>query len=93
MGVRLIGMANKNAMFVTLVGLTKRFEVHVMYNEVSFSKISTDLCLQVAHMPKSRDLAIFMLTDRRTKPIALPLAVHACRINVIMHVLCVYTLV
>ena len=63
MGVRLIGMANKNIKFVTLVSLTKGFEVHVVYNEVSFSKISTDLCLQVAQMPKSRDLVIFVLTD------------------------------
>ena len=28
-------------------------------------------------MPKTLDLAIFVLTDRQTKPIALPLA-HAC---------------
>ena len=59
-----------------------------VYNEVSFS---TDLCLQVAQMPKSRDLAIFMLTDRRTKPIALPLAAHACRINMLLRMYCVYT--
>ena len=77
MGVPLIGMANQNAMFVTQVGFTKRFEVHVVYNEVSFSKISTDLCLQVAQMPKSRDLAIFMLTDRQNRLLYPLLRMHA----------------
>ena len=57
------------------------------HNEASFSTISTDkLYLRVAQMPRSPDLAIFVLTtqtddrqttDRRqTKPITLPLA-HA----------------
>jgi hypothetical protein len=40
------------------------------------------LCLQVAQVPRSRDMAIFVSTDRQTdgqtdKPIALPLAAHA----------------
>ena len=39
------------------------------------------LCLQVAQMPRSRDLAIFMLIDnRQIKPIALPLAARAHRV-------------
>jgi hypothetical protein len=45
------------------------------HNEASFSTISTDLlCVQMALMPRSPDLAIFMLTDRQTELIALPLA-------------------
>ena len=51
----------QNAAFATLVGLTKRFEA---YYETSFSAILTDtLYLRVAQMPRSPDLAIFMLTD------------------------------
>ena len=50
------------------------------HTEASFSPISTDsLCLRVAQIPRSRDVAIFVPTtdDRwQTKPIALPLA-HA----------------
>ena len=42
--------------------------------EASFLTISIDLlCLQYAQMPKYLDLAIFVLTDRRTKPITLSL--------------------
>ena len=56
------------------------------HTEASFSLIAIDsLCFQAAHMPRSRDVAIFMVTTttddrRRTKLIALPLA-HACRIK------------
>jgi hypothetical protein len=49
------------------------------HNEASFSTNSIDwLCLRVAQVPRSRDMAIFVSTDRQTdKPIALPLAAHA----------------
>ena len=52
------------------------------HTEANFSAIFTDtLYLQVTQMPRSPDLAIFVLTtDHRqlqTKPITLPLA-HAC---------------
>ena len=74
--VRLIGVANINALFATLVAVPKDSKL----TEATFSPISTDLlCLRVAQMPRSLDLAIFVVTtdDRRqTKPTALPLA-HA----------------
>ena len=56
----MIGMANKNENFEILVGLTQRFEV-------AFLMILMDsLCLRVTQMPRSRDLAIFVLIDRQT---------------------------
>ena len=50
------------------------------------------LCLRVTQMPRSSDLAIFALTtdDRQTKPIALPLAVHA-RAGTVMIAGCLWT--
>ena len=45
-----------------------------------FLTISTDLlCSGVSQMPRSPDPAIFVLTDRQTELIALPL-VHARRV-------------
>jgi hypothetical protein len=56
--VQLIGVANKTV-FMTLVGLTKRLEC----TEASLQA----LCLRVAQMPRSRDLAIFVLTTTDNK--------------------------
>jgi hypothetical protein len=48
------------------------------HNEASFSTTLTDLLyLLVAQMLKYPDLAIFVVIDRRTEPITLPLA-YAC---------------
>ena len=48
------------ALFVTLVGPVKQFEA---YTAAIFSPISTDsLCLGVAQVPRTRDLAIFVRT-------------------------------
>ena len=56
--VESIGVANKNAVFAILVALPNNLK----HNEASFSTISTDmLCLRVAQMPRSLDLAIFVL--------------------------------
>ena len=49
MGAGLIGVANKNTEFVTLVGLINDLK----HNEASFSS-----CSRVAQMPRSPDLAI-----------------------------------
>ena len=77
-----IGVANKTPYLQRLWGLPNDLK----HTEASFSAIFTDtLHLRVAQMPRSPDLAIFVLTtddrqttdDRRqTKPITLPLA-HA----------------
>jgi hypothetical protein len=68
MGVRLIGVANK----IPYLGRSWALPNDSKHNEAGFSTISTDsLCLRVAQMPRSRDLAIFVLTTDR--PIALPL--------------------
>jgi hypothetical protein len=76
MGVRLIGVANK----ISYLGRPWALPNDSKHNEAGFSMISTDwLRLRVAQTPRSRDLAIFVLTtdDRQThKPIALPL-LHA----------------
>ena len=65
-------MATENAQFIALVG-------HLKHIEATFLPISMDwLCLQLAQMPRSRDLVIFVVTKRRTEPITLPL-VHACQ--------------
>jgi hypothetical protein len=77
MGVRLIGVANK----IPYLGLSRALPNDSKHNEAGFSTILIDLlCLRVAQVPRSRDLAIFVLTtnrqqtDRQTdKPIALPL--------------------
>ena len=54
------------------------------HSEASFSSYSTDLpCLRVAKVPRSQDLAIFlltMMTMTTTEPITLPLA-HACGVT------------
>jgi hypothetical protein len=66
MGVRLIGMANKKKMCLGRLWALPNDSKH---NEAGFSTISTDsLCLRVAKVPRSRDLAIFVLTtdDRQT---------------------------
>ena len=62
--VRLVGVANKNAVFVTLVGQLPKDSKH---NKASLMTISTYLlCLEVSHMPRSPDLAIFVqMTDDR----------------------------
>jgi hypothetical protein len=64
MGVRLIGVANK----IPYLGCSWALPNDSKHNEAGFSTISTDsLCLRVAQMPRSRDLAIFVLTtDRQT---------------------------
>jgi hypothetical protein len=77
MGVRLIGVANKTPHLEYSWALPNDSK----HNEAGFSMVSTDLlCLRVAQVPRSRDLAIFVLMtdrqqiDRQTdKPIALPL--------------------
>jgi hypothetical protein len=72
MGVRLIGVANKTS----YLGRSWALPNNSRHNEAGISTISTDsLRLRVAQMPRSPDLAIFVLTtDRQTpKPIALPL--------------------
>ena len=59
-------MGNINALFVTLVGHATQFQ------------FSTDLfCLQLAEMPRSPDLAIFMSMTTTTQPITLPLCMRA----------------
>ena len=70
---RIDNHGQQNALFVTLVGRTKGILKPV------FTDFDGFICLQVAQMPRSRDVAIFMVMitdDRQTKPIALPLA-HA----------------
>ena len=72
----------QNALFVTFMGCAKRFEAywsHFLLNSTN------SLCLWVAWMPRSQDLAIFATTTtddnrRQTKLIALPLA-HVRGIN------------
>jgi hypothetical protein len=62
-GVRLIGVANKTSYLGRLWALPNDSR----HKEAGFSTISTDsLCLRVARMPRSPDLAIFVLTDRQT---------------------------
>ena len=64
-GLQLIGMANKNSVFVimTLVDLAKRFKTFVV-KPCSFSPILTgSLYFRVTRMPRSGDLAIFVMTD------------------------------
>jgi hypothetical protein len=64
--VESIGVANKNAAFATLLDLAKRFEAYW----TSFLTISMDLLyLRIPQRPRCPDLAIFVLTDRRTKPL------------------------
>ena len=59
-GVQLIGVANKNSFFL----LSRALLNDLKHNKVSFS---TDvLCLRVALMHRSRDLTIFMQTNRQT---------------------------
>jgi hypothetical protein len=63
-GVRLIGVANKTSYLGRLWALPNDSR----NNEAGFSTISTDsLCLRVAQIPRSPDLAFFVLTtDRQT---------------------------
>jgi hypothetical protein len=74
MGVQLIGVANKTL----YLGRSWALPNNSKHNEADFLMISIDLlCLRIAHMPRSPDLAIFLLTtdnSRQThKPTALPL--------------------
>ena len=62
-GVQLIGVANKNAVLRHLWALPNDSK----HNRASFSMISTVwLHLRVAQVPRSRDLVIFVLTNRQT---------------------------
>ena len=49
----------QNEVFAMLMGLAKRFEAH---RSQFFNNITDTLYLQVAQMPRSPDLAIFVLT-------------------------------
>jgi hypothetical protein len=73
-------VANKKALFVTLVDRVSRFEA---YTEASFlPNLMDSLWLRVAQISETRDISIFVLmttTTTMTQPITLPLAVHACR--------------
>ena len=52
----------KKTLFVMFVDRAKRFKAH----SSQFSLIQTDwICLQVVQMPRSQDLAIFMVTTDR----------------------------
>ena len=83
MGVRLISVANKIQCLWRLWALSNDSK----HNEVSFSKVSTDLLwLWIAHIHKCWDLAIFVLTNRRTEPIALPLSVHVRGVIIILQI-------
>jgi hypothetical protein len=74
MGVRLIGVANKTQILIRSWTLSNDSK----HSEAGFTTISTDsLHLRVAQMPRSRDLAIFVLMTDRQTDIALPLAAHA----------------
>ena len=75
--VWLIGVANINALFVMLVGRAKGFEAHLSHFFADFDDL---LCLRVAQMSRSLDLAIFVVTTD-DRPIALPLA-HARGVNI-----------
>jgi hypothetical protein len=58
-----IGVTNKRQRFQHSWALPNDLK----HTEASFSMILTDLlCLQVAQMPRSPDLVIFVLTDRQT---------------------------
>ena len=60
-GVRLIGVANKNVVLLCSGALPNDLK----HNGASFSTISIVwLCLQVTQLPRSRDLAIFVPTNR-----------------------------
>jgi hypothetical protein len=73
MGVRLIGVANK----IPYLGRSWALPNDSKHNEAGFWTISTDsLCLRVAKMPRSRDLAMFVLTTDRQTDCFTP-AVHA----------------
>ena len=64
-------MVKQKVVFVTFMDYNKWFKA------ASFSLILTDwLCLQVAQMPRSRDLAIFVVTtaDRQTNRLLYPWA-------------------
>ena len=64
----------QKAAFATLVGLAQRFEA----TKASFSAILTDtLHLRVAQMPRSPDLAIFVLLDDNDDRLHYPLRMRA----------------
>jgi hypothetical protein len=71
--LHLIGMANKTQLLWHLWTLPNNSK----HNEASFMPISTDsLRLRVAQMPRSRDLAIFVMMtdqDRQTNQLLSPL--------------------
>ena len=61
MGLRVLA----NTVFAALIGFIIQFEA----NEASFLIVSmSSLCLQVAQIPRSRDMAIFMLTTDDRQP-------------------------
>ena len=67
----------QNEVFATLVGLTKRFEA---YSSQFFDNIDRYVVyLQVDQMPRSQDLAIFVLTtdNNRQNRLLYPLRMHA----------------
>ena len=71
MSIGVAMMANKKALFVTLVDRVPDLKCI----EASFSPNLTDsLCLRVAQVPMSRDKAIFVLITMTTttRPIILP---------------------
>jgi hypothetical protein len=70
-------MANEKALFVPFMDRIPRLK----YTEASFSPNSSDLlCLRVAQVPRSREVAIFVLTMMR--PITIPLAhVHGVKLK------------
>jgi hypothetical protein len=73
-----IGVANKTQCLQRSWALLNDLKL----NEASFATILTDLLyLRVAQMPRCPDLAIFVLTNGQTEPIALPLA-HARGVNI-----------
>ena len=77
----MIGMANKNEVLRRSWALPNNLK----HNGAGFSTILTDLlCLRVAQMPRSRDLAIFVLTDRQTDrtDCFIPYCAYAHRVNI-----------
>ena len=71
-GTRSIGMANKNALFVMLVGHAKWFKAYWSQFFCWFWQI---------HWTCTQDVVIFVLTTTTYKLITLPLA-HVCRVNI-----------
>jgi hypothetical protein len=63
-------MGNKKALFATLWIVS----LNLKHTEASFSPISIDsLCLWVAQVPRSQNMAIFVQTDRQISRLLYPL--------------------